>query len=261
MSKERSRPRRVAWVTGAGKGIGRAVARQMAEDGWTVAASARSETDLQEFAAEAAPLSGRIVPYVLDISDGDRVRQVFLDIESGLGLPDWVVLNAGTHRPVDGAKFDADLALGLIQTNLAGSIHCLAPVIEGFVARGSGRIGVVASLAGYRGLPGASAYGASKAGLINLCEALRPELLPHGVTLSVINPGFVRTPLTDRNTFKMPFLMDVDVAARRIVEGMDSRRFEIAFPRRFAWLMKLVRLMPYAIFFMLTKIIVARTQD
>jgi short-subunit dehydrogenase len=112
---------------------------------------------------------------------------------------------------------------------------------------------VVASLAGYRGLPGAAAYGASKAGLINLCEALRPELAAVGVDMRLINPGFVKTPLTDKNDFPMPFLIDVDEAVDRIIDGLQGDSFEIAFPRRFALLMKLLRLLPDRLFFGVTR--------
>ncbi len=134
-----------------------------------------------------------------------------------------------------------------------GTVNCLAPVIERFVERQAGRIGVVASLAGYRGLPTSSGYGASKAGLINMCEALRPELMEQNVVLSCITPGFVRTPLTDRNPFPMPFLIDVDTAATRIVKGLESNRFEITFPRRFAYIMKFMRILPYWAYFAITR--------
>ena len=104
-----------------------------------------------------------------------------------------------------------------------------------FIERRAGHIAVVASVAGYRGLPSASAYGASKSALITMCEALKPELDSYGVKLTLINPGFVKTPLTDRNEFKMPFLMEVDDAAERIIAGLKSNRFEVTFPKRFTW--------------------------
>jgi NAD(P)-dependent dehydrogenase (short-subunit alcohol dehydrogenase family) len=243
----------VAWVTGAGRGIGHAVALQLATEGWRVAASARTEKDLNALAAAAAPLAGEIVPFRVDISDELAPANVFAEIERKLGHVDRVVLNAGTHKPIDGAAFDARTVRNLVETNLMGTVNCLEPVIHRFVARGRGRIAVVASLAGYRGLPSASGYGATKAALINMCEALRPELAEKGVILSVITPGFVKTPLTDLNPFPMPFLIDATTAAQRIVGGLEKDRFEITFPRRFSYLMKLVRILPYWAFFALSR--------
>lgn len=244
---------RVAWVTGAGKGIGRAVTLHLVRAGWTVAASARTRADLDALAQAAESGSGRAVPFVLDISDAEAVTRVLGAIERDCGPVDLAILNAGTHEPIDGAAFDAAVVRTLVETNLMGTVHCLEPLIARFVGRGAGRIAVVASLAGYRGLPTASGYGATKAALINMCEALRTELLPRGVVLSVVNPGFVRTPLTDRNAFPMPFLVDVDTAARRIVDGLATGRFEVTFPRRFAYMVKFLRILPYGLFFAITR--------
>ncbi len=244
---------RVVWVTGAGKGIGRSVALRLVRDGWVVAASARTGADLDALVVAAGDGPGSIVPFVLDISDAAAATRVLNAIECDCGPVDLAILNAGTHEPIDGAAFDAATVRRLVETNLMGTVYCLEPLIARFVGRGAGRIAVVSSLAGYRGLPTASGYGATKAALINMCEALRVELLPKGVTLSVVTPGFVRTPLTDRNPFPMPFLVDVDTAARRIVDGLATGRFEITFPRRFAYLMKLLRILPYGLFFAVTR--------
>jgi short-subunit dehydrogenase len=249
---------RIAWVTGASRGIGAAVARHLARDGWTVAASARDATELKALSHEPEELPGRIVGFPLDVSDPEACSRVYAEIGSSMGPVDLVILNAGTHEPIDGIRFSVAPVRMLVEINLMGAVHCLAPVIQDFVARGWGRIGVVASAAGYRGLPTASGYGATKAGLINMCEALRPELEPAGVILSCIVPGFVKTTLTDRNPFAMPFLMDVDDAAARIVRGLETRRFEITFPRRFTYLLKLLRLLPYRAFFAVTRRLVAK---
>jgi short-subunit dehydrogenase len=130
-----------------------------------------------------------------------------------------------------------------------GAVNLLAATMPGMIHRGGGQIAVVASVAGYRGLPRAAVYSATKAGLIALAEGLKFDLDRHGVKIQVINPGFVRTPLTDRNDFAMPFLMEVDAAVDRIVEGLASDRFEIAFPRRFAWALKLLGLLPDRLYF------------
>ncbi|MDE0780816.1 MAG: SDR family NAD(P)-dependent oxidoreductase [Alphaproteobacteria bacterium] len=241
--------RKVAWVTGASQGIGAAVARRLARDGWVVAASARSTDKLEALAAESDAWQGSVEAFPLDVTDEAAVTVVYEEIEARLGAVDLVILNAGTHQPIAAADFAVAPVRKLIEINLMGTVHCLAPVISRFVERQSGRIAVVASLAGYRGLPTASAYGASKAGLINMCESLRPELQEQGVVLSCVTPGFVRTPLTDRNPFPMPFLIDANTAAARIVSGLAGNRFEITFPRRFAYLMKLLRVLPYALYF------------
>ncbi len=244
-------PARTAWVTGAGKGIGRALALRLAADGWTVAASARTEQDL--ISLEQVAPGGRITGFPLDITDGGRVDVTVAVIENRLGPLDLAVLNAGTHKPTPAAGFSAGEAGNLIATNLLGTINCLSPVMSRFMGRKAGQIAVVASLAGYRGLPNAAAYGASKAGLINLCEALRPELETAGVDLRLINPGFVRTPLTDQNDFPMPFLIEVEDAVDHIMAGLSGGRFEISFPSRFALVMKLLRLLPDPLFFRVTR--------
>lgn len=246
------------WITGASQGIGRALALEMARDGWHVLASARSEDALAALSDEASSLAGSIDPVVLDVTDAPAVAEAIAGIEDRFGPIDLAVLNAGTHEPVDGAAFEASALRRLVELNLMGTANCLEPLISRFVARGKGRIAVVASVVGYRGLPTASAYGATKAGLINLCEALRVELAPHGVGVTVINPGFVKTPLTDRNTFPMPFLIEAEDAARRIAKGLRSERFEIAFPRRFVAILRILRVLPYALYFAITRRLVPR---
>lgn len=241
----------LAWVTGAGKGIGRAVALELAGRGWIVAATARTGADLEALAGEARP--GLIIPFPGDVTEAAQMESMVGRIEAAHGPISLALLNAGSYvrfgvEDFSVAGFEAQIAL-----NLMGTVHCLAPLIRQMTGRRCGRIGVVSSLTAYRGLPLASAYGASKAALTNMCEALRPELRRHGVTLSVIHPGFVRTPLTDQNTFPMPFLVDADRAARRIVDGLEGNRFEIAFPWPMTVLLKLARILPYRLYFAFTR--------
>ena len=243
--------RKVAWVTGAGKGIGRTLARRLAQEGWTVAASARTVEDLASLAAECPP--GRIHEFPLDVTDLAQTRATANDIERQLGELDLAVLNAGTHTPMAAEQFSVETFRRLVETNLMGTANGLEQIIPKLIERKSGHIAVVASLAGYRGLPTAAAYGATKAGLINMCEALKPELERHGVRLTLINPGFVETPLTDRNEFPMPYLMPVEKAADRIMRGLRRDDFEVTFPWRFATVMKLLRLLPDRLFFLLTR--------
>ncbi len=243
--------RRVAWITGAGKGIGRALAKRLAEDGWTVCASARTMADLESLATECP--NGHLYPHVLDITDSSATRAVINAMVSNLGPPDLAVLNAGTHIPVIAADLNAEPFRQLMETNVMGTVYGLTNLLPIMRRRGSGHIAVVSSLAGYRGLPTSAAYGASKAALINMCEALHPEVDAMGIKLQVINPGFVATPLTDQNDFKMPFLVSVDKATDHIMRGLASDRFEVSFPRRFALIMKVLRILPDPLFFALTR--------
>lgn len=248
-------PSRRAWVTGAGRGIGRALALRLAADGWRVAASARSAEELAALAAETA---GRVTPFPLDVTDQAAVAATFDAINARLGPLDLVVLNAGTYKPVTAASFSVEAWREMVEVNLLGTVNCLAAVMPSMIRRRGGHIAVVSSLTGYVGLPSASAYGATKAALINMCEALHPELEAEGVRLTLINPGFVDTPLTRRNDFPMPFLMPAEKAVDRIVAGLESGRFEVAFPRRMSFLIRLLALLPHGLRLAVTRRMVRR---
>lgn len=249
---------RVVWVTGAGKGIGYAVCLELARRGDRAAASARTEGDLAALVAATEGLPGSVAAFPLDVVDEVATRRCVDDIEANFGPIDIAILNAGTHIETFAWSFDSVPFRTLFDVNVMGVVHGLAALLPRFIERGRGHVVVVSSVAGYRGLPSASAYGASKAAVINMCEALKPELDATGVRMTLVNPGFVRTPLTARNPFPMPFLMDADAAARRLVEGLDRRRFEVTFPRRFTWIMKLLRLLPYALYFPLSRRLVRK---
>jgi NAD(P)-dependent dehydrogenase (short-subunit alcohol dehydrogenase family) len=240
-------PERV-WITGASMGIGEALARRLARDGAEVVASARSADRLAALAAEGA---GRIVPWPVDITDHAAVHATVERIEAERGPIDVAVLNAGTHRPVSAADFTAQGLRELMEINVMGTAACLEALMPRMVARGKGRIAVVASVAGYRGLPTSAYYGATKAALINLTESLKFDLDRAGVTIQLIDPGFVKTPLTDKNEFPMPFLVSAEVAAERIARGLRGSGFEIAFPRAFVAILKLLRILPYRLYFLL----------
>lgn len=244
---------RLAWVTGAGHGIGRHVALELARRGWRVAVTSRTASDLHRLADEIHANGGTAVVQAGDVTDADAMSRLVDTIESEHGPLDLAILNAGTYVRFGVEDFDIAAFEKQIDINVMGTVRCLGPVMKAMTRRRAGRIGVVSSLTAYRGLPMASAYGASKAALTNMCEALHPELARFGVSISVIHPGFVRTPLTDRNDFPMPFLVEPDVAARRIVDGLEGGRFEIAFPRRLAILMKIGRLLPYGIYLRITR--------
>lgn len=246
-------PWKIAWVTGASTGIGRDIVLQLAAAGVKVAASARSADKLQA-------LGPNVLAIALDVTDPSACRAAVDRIESELGPIDLAVLGAGTYTPVaiddlDPARFDHMMA-----TNYMGVVNCLAALAPNMIARRSGHLSWIASVAGYIGLPKAAAYGPTKAALINLAESLYPEMRQKGVAVSVINPGFVETPLTSQNDFEMPFLMKPEEAARRTIEGLAAGRFEVAYPRRFVAILKAMRLLPYPLFFRLIARAVLKTR-
>jgi short-subunit dehydrogenase len=240
----------VAWITGASSGIGEALALRLARDGRQVAASARNGNALEALAQRAG---GRIAAFPLDVTDATACAQRVAGIEAAHGEIGLAVLNAGTHRAMSAEDFSVETARLLIEINLMGVVNCLAPLLARMRMRGRGHIAVVASVAGYGGLPTAAAYGATKAALINMTEALKPDCDRLGIKLQLVNPGFVKTPLTDRNEFPMPFLMPVDAAVDALVAGLASDRFEIVFPRRFALLLKSLNALPYGAYFRLVR--------
>jgi NAD(P)-dependent dehydrogenase (short-subunit alcohol dehydrogenase family) len=233
----------LAFVTGASTGIGRALAMRLAAAGWMVVACARNVQALEALAA--ADAAGRIRPWPLDVRDGAAVIRAVAAIEATLGPIALGVLNAGSYRPVRAARLDPADFRALIELNLMGTVNCLAALLPVMRSRKLGQIAITASVAGYRGLPTASAYGTTKAGLINMTEALAPELAREGICLQIVNPGFVATPLTASNPFPMPFLISTEAAAEAFYRGLRDGRFEIVFPWRFVWLMKIYRCLPY----------------
>lgn len=236
----------VVWIIGASSGIGEATALAYAGRGVMVAISARRADALQAVVAKGG---GRIRAFPLDVTDRVATGETVAAIEAALGPIDLAILNAGSHEPVDVAAFDPGAFDRLFTLNVGGAVNALAALIPRFIGRGAGKIAIVSSVAGFGGLPTASAYGATKAALINMAEALRTDLKPHGVAVAVINPGFVRTPLTDRNEFPMPAIIEAGDAAERIVTGLAAGRFEVTFPRRLSWFLKLLRLLPYGLYF------------
>lgn len=237
-------PWKTAWITGASTGIGRDIALQLAARGVKVAASARSVEKLRE-------LGTSILAVPLDVTDAAACRDAVNRIERELGPIDLVVFGAGTYTPVAIDDLDPKRFSHMMDTNYMGVVNGIAALAPRMIARGSGHLSWIASVAGYIGLPKAAAYGPTKAALINLAESLQPELKQKGVMVSVINPGFVETPLTAQNDFDMPFLMKSDEAARRTIAGLAAGRFEVAYPRRFVAILKSLRLLPYPLFFRL----------
>ena len=238
------------WITGAGSGIGRAIALRFLRAGATVLASGRDPAPLDALAADAGVPPQAAGVHAVDVTDRGAVRQAVADMQVRAGPIDRVILNAGTYQPVEADGFDAAAFDRQFAVNVGGVVNCLEAIIPAMRARGAGQIALVGSLSGYRGLRRASAYGASKAAVMRIAESLRQDQAPAGIDVRLVSPGFVRTPLTDRNDFAMPFLVEVDDAAERIYRGLvHGHAFEIAFPRRLAWPVRLASMLPYGLYF------------
>ncbi len=239
----------VAWVTGASSGIGQATAMELARRGWTVAITARRNEQLEAMVLAASGLPGRMVAHPGDVTDAMSMQNTVQGIEAVHGPIAMAFLNAGVAPYVRAGALDLEAFEQAFAVNLLGAAKGLAALLPRMGERGQGQIAVNASVAGYRGLPKAAAYGASKAAAIHMCEALKFDCDKLGIILQVVNPGFIDTPLTRKNDFPMPFLMQMDEAARRAVDGFERGGFEVVFPRRLAWILKLIQRLPYALYF------------
>ncbi len=235
----------IVWITGASSGIGLALAEAHLARGWTVAVTARREPELQ---ALAARFPGRVIVAPADVTDAAAIGAAVTRIEAE-HLIARAILNAGTYERDTAETFTAARLRRQVELNLIGTAICLEAIMPRLIARAAGQIGLVASLAGLAGLPGSASYSATKAGMIAMAESLKFDLDKHGVAMSAICPGFVKSPLTAKNTFPMPFLMEADAAARVILNGLDANRFLIAFPEGLARPLRLLRSLPYGIFF------------
>ena len=236
------------WIIGASYGIGAAVARALLASGARVAISARDAGKLRSVAANArTEASVSIEP--LDFTDANAVALACERIAAKWGGIDLVLIVAGTHEEIRAWELTDANSRALLETNLHGPIGTVAAVVPTLLAQGHGAIGVVASLAGYRGLPKALVYGASKAALINFTETLYLDLHPKDLGVYLINPGFVKTPLTDRNAFRMPHLISAEEASDAMLEGLRRGDFEIDFPKAFSRKMKVLRHLPYRLYF------------
>jgi short-subunit dehydrogenase len=240
--------KRIAWITGASTGIGAAAAQKLAAEGWIVAVTARSAGKL-DILCDKDPKF--LKSYPGDITKPKEIAAVIDSIETELGPIQLALLNAGTYTPDTAEDFTAQNFKKHVEVNLIGTANCLEPILKRFLDRGAGHIALTASVAGYRGLPKSLSYGATKAALNNLAEALAIELHGTDIKVQVINPGFVKTPLTDQNDFDMPMIMEVDKAADKLVQGLKSSWFEITFPWMFCRLVKLTQALPYPAYFAL----------
>ena len=232
------------WLVGASEGLGEALAYALSRRGAELVLSARNEARLTEV-AEALP--GRAEIVTMDVADSASVRAA----AETVGEIDGMVFLAGLYWPMHAQDWDSDRAERMADVNFTSAVRVLGQVVPGMVARGAGHIVLTGSLAGFRGLPGAIAYGASKAGVMSLAESLAADLRGSGVTVQLVNPGFIKTRLTAQNDFAMPMIMEAEDAARRMAEHMSDDGFERNFPTVFSWVFRLARLLPNSLYFSL----------
>jgi len=249
-----SKKQKKIWITGASSGIGKSVAEKFANEGWKVAVSARRKELLDELAKNP-----NIVSFPLDVTNRNQINEVFKNIIDNFGDLDICLFSSGTYEPKDEQNIDTDKIKNVINVNFLGVIDCVKSVERYFKDKKSGHISIVSSIAGYRGLPNSSGYGPSKAALTNFSESIYFDFKKFGVRVSVVSPGFIKTPLTDKNEFPMPFLKTPEYAAEKIFNGLvKSSAFEIHFPKGLTLTLKFLRILPYRLYLFLVDKLVKR---
>jgi short-subunit dehydrogenase len=225
------------WLVGASEGLGEALAQKLSAAGVHLILSARSEDKLHELAGRL-PGKADVVP--VDVSDTDSVKAA----AEAVGDIDGVVQLAGVYWPFGAKDWDMDQAIAMADINFTGAMRLMGAVVPKFVERDAGHIVLTGSLSGFRGLPAAAAYTSSKAGVMTLAESLYADLHRTNVRVQLINPGFVKTRLTDKNDFKMPFIMEPEQAAQEFFEHMNSSAFKRSFPTLFSWVFRGSQFLP-----------------
>ena len=233
------------FITGVSAGIGAALARKLLADGHHVTGIARRQDRLDALSSEFPKFLG----ITCDVTQKDALAAAIDQAEDTHGAINTMVLNAGIYTPQDGKSPDVDVFRQHMEVNYMGVVHGLAPAIPRMVDRRSGHLVIMASVSGWMGLPKAAAYGPTKAALISLAESLWFDLNPQGIKVQVVNPGFVETEATAVNDFEMPGLMSPEAAANALIKGMDSNDFEITFPKGFTRMMRMLKYLPYGIYF------------
>lgn len=232
-------PHRVVVITGASSGIGAEMAVQLGRMGRKVGLMARRKDKLEQVARDVEDAGGQADIFECDVADAARVKAGVEYFAGALGPIDCMVANAGIGQPVQARHFDPEVTGHILRVNVLGMTNAFYAVLPGMLERGRGHLVGVASLAGYQGMPQDAGYSASKAAMRVHCESMRTELHGSGVNVTCICPGFIRTPMTDKNDFDMPFLLEPDKAARKMLRAIAKRRRVYNFPRPLWWLIKL----------------------
>ena len=232
---------KVIWITGASTGIGKALAIKFSKNGWKVAISARRLELLEEISKK----NENIFSFPLDVTNKDECSKVFSEIKNKFGQIDLCIFSTGTWDPKKEKEIDVEQIENVMKVNFFGTVNSIKSVEKYFKELGKGHISIVSSIAGYRGLPNSTGYGPSKSALNNLTESLYFDFKRYGVRVSLISPGFIKTPMTDKNDFKMPFLKTTEYAAEKIYNGLvNTNAFEIHFPKQLTIVLKILKILP-----------------
>ena len=238
------------WITGASSGIGKSLALKFANEGWQVAASARREDLLNQLSESNQNIS----PFPLDVTSRENCEEIFEKIKNKFENIDTCFFSTGTWDPKKEKEIDIDQMKRVMEVNFFGTLNCIKAVEIYFKEKKNGNISIVSSIAGYRGLPNSTGYGASKAALNNLAESLYFDFGRYNVRVSLISPGFIKTPMTDKNQFKMPFLKTPEFAAEKIYNGLiNGSSFEIDFPKELTLILKFLKILPDSVYFKLIR--------
>ena len=238
------------WITGASSGIGKSLALKFANEGWQVAASARREDLLNQLSESNQNIS----PFPLDVTSRENCEEIFDKIKNKFENIDTCFFSTGTWDPKKEKEINIDQMKKVMEVNFFGTLNCIKAVEMYFKEKKNGNISIVSSIAGYRGLPNSTGYGASKAALNNLAESLYFDFGRYNVRVSLISPGFIKTPMTDKNQFKMPFLKTPEFAAEKIYNGLiNGSSFEIDFPKELTLILKFLKILPDSVYFKLIR--------
>ena len=242
--------KKTIWITGGSTGIGKGLAIRFANEGWNVAISARRENLLKELSDRFENIS----PFPLDVTDKENCKNIFNQVKEKFGDIDICFFSTGTWDPKKEKDIDVEQIENVFKINFFGTVNSIKAVEEYYKNRNEGTIAIVSSIAGYRGLPNSTGYGPSKSALNNLAESLYFDFGRHNVRVCLVSPGFIKTPMTDKNDFKMPFLKTPEFAADKIYDGLVNKKsFEIHFPKELTLTLKFFSILPYKLYFYLVK--------